>query len=542
MVIRKLNIRNFGKITDKTVELSEGVNILFGPNESGKTTLYHFLKGMLFGISRKRGKAAKQDAYSSYEPWENPGSFGGTIWFEGNGKTYRLVRSFTREYPRFELTNLSDGGRCTMQDLEELLGGVSEAIYENTVSVGQLKSVTGPDLTRELTNYMAACQGTLDNRMNLERANQLLKMHRKGFADQKDRNARQLQKEIEKLKAKEEVLVKDTESLRERFEVLRSQREGLGARSHVIEDPAQDDRILSLALERARSRSYAVCSFLGAVAAGAAFALQFPFTLRLRKAALAGELPDKTIWMQACRLFWLVICLSLLLFSIHLALKSRTLKQRKERLLAALDRQSHQKRKKNELRDRLEGSMEETLTQIKEKRADLDNLREEIRQLEAQQDLPVIQDKEIEAVNLALDRLQEASQAIRTQMGRQLRDRTSEILSEITEGKYGQIFLDEDLRMTVNTAERAVEVERFSRGTIEQIYFSLRMASGELLGKKELPVILDDIFGMYDDERLSAALTWLSRQNRQVLICTCHTREAELMRKLGLEFYEVELS
>lgn len=82
MIIRRLNIRNFGKIHDRTLEFSPGINVLYGENESGKTTVHTFIKSMLFSLSRMRGKAARNDVYSTYEPWENPGMYGGIMWFQ----------------------------------------------------------------------------------------------------------------------------------------------------------------------------------------------------------------------------------------------------------------------------------------------------------------------------------------------------------------------------------------------------------------------------------------------------------------------------
>ena len=52
MIIRKLNIKNFGKVHDKTLEFSPGINVLYGENESGKTTIHTFIKSMLFGLTR----------------------------------------------------------------------------------------------------------------------------------------------------------------------------------------------------------------------------------------------------------------------------------------------------------------------------------------------------------------------------------------------------------------------------------------------------------------------------------------------------------
>ena len=63
-----------------------------------------------------------------------------------------------------------------------LLGGISENIFENTVSVGQLKSVTGDGLAQELKNYMANCQGGLDGALDLAAAEEYLKKKRSGLA------------------------------------------------------------------------------------------------------------------------------------------------------------------------------------------------------------------------------------------------------------------------------------------------------------------------------------------------------------------------
>lgn len=169
MILKRLTIRNFGRIHEKTFDLSPGINVLYGENESGKTTTHTFVRSMLYGITRQRGRAARNDIYSKYEPWDNPADYGGTIWFESQGKSYRLTRNFYRENQAAELLCEEDGEFLDVENgaLENILGNVSEAVYDNTVSVAQLKSVTGPDLARELQNYMASYQGTADSSLDL---------------------------------------------------------------------------------------------------------------------------------------------------------------------------------------------------------------------------------------------------------------------------------------------------------------------------------------------------------------------------------------
>ena len=73
MIITELYVRNFGKLSDRHFYLENGVQIISGDNEFGKTTLHAFIRAMLFGLERGRGRAAAGDDFIRYEPWENPG-------------------------------------------------------------------------------------------------------------------------------------------------------------------------------------------------------------------------------------------------------------------------------------------------------------------------------------------------------------------------------------------------------------------------------------------------------------------------------------
>ena len=77
-----VKIRQFGKLKEKEISFAPGINVIYGENESGKSTLHAFLRAMLFGMKRGRGRASRQDMFSRCEPWENPGNYGGILRFE----------------------------------------------------------------------------------------------------------------------------------------------------------------------------------------------------------------------------------------------------------------------------------------------------------------------------------------------------------------------------------------------------------------------------------------------------------------------------
>ena len=526
MRIRKLCIRNFGKIKNRTLVFSEGINILYGKNESGKTTFYHFLKGMFYGIARKRGRGAGKDIYSIYEPWEEPASYGGVLWMEAGEKNYRLRRDFYREAPKTELLDETLWQELDPEMLEEILGGVSEAVYENTVSIGQLRSVTGPDLARELTSYMMATQGAADSRISLERAVQFLKMNRKGFLEMKERNYRERRKSFDKLEGQEEYLKKDLLEIEAKTEeLLETKEEFLKTREPAVKDPEYENRNRELEMRRLGNRRR-----MGA--AGAAGLLSFAF---LAAAALSFGTFLQMMLLGAVSL----ICIGYCGYCLAAGRKI----ERRIRLNEAAKRRDQARRRKREENLERMGWDAQHLAGLKQDRlVALENLNKEKEEYEASLGLPVAEDTEIEAINLALEKISEASGAIRRQLGTRLRERTSQILCEITDGKYREILVDDHFHLSLNLEDRSVDLERLSRGTVEQVYFALRMASGELMCWKEsFPVILDDVFGMYDDERLAAVLRWLERQNRQIIICTCSKREEEMMLAEGIRFNGIEL-
>ena len=165
MKIEKLEIRNFGKMQNRTLEFSDGIQLISGENESGKSTVHTFIRSMLFGMTRGRGRAAKNDVYSRYEPWENPAYYAGEMVLESGGKRFRLTRNFGRQNANAKLVCLTDGEVLSVEDgdLSMLLGGVSEIVYDNTASIGQLKGRTEEGLADELRNYMANYQGSSDD-------------------------------------------------------------------------------------------------------------------------------------------------------------------------------------------------------------------------------------------------------------------------------------------------------------------------------------------------------------------------------------------
>ena len=181
MHILELHLKNFGKFTDRHIYFPEQIHVIYGENEYGKSTIYAFIKAMLFGLERGRGRAAGRDVFSRYEPWENPNYYAGMMRFCCGGRTFRLERTFDRYTKSASLVCEDDGEVLSVEagDLQMLLGGMTAAAFENTAAVGQLTAKPGQELAAELKNYAANYYETGSGEVDLQGAFEQLKLKKK---------------------------------------------------------------------------------------------------------------------------------------------------------------------------------------------------------------------------------------------------------------------------------------------------------------------------------------------------------------------------
>ena len=93
MKIDKLKINGFGKITKREIEFSENINIIYGNNEAGKSTLLRFIPCMLYGVSKNKNGKEISD-FDRFKPWHTD-EFSGKIQYTlDDGNKYEVYRDF----------------------------------------------------------------------------------------------------------------------------------------------------------------------------------------------------------------------------------------------------------------------------------------------------------------------------------------------------------------------------------------------------------------------------------------------------------------
>ena len=611
MRLLELHIDGFGKFHDRTISFNDGINIIYGKNEAGKSTLHTFIRGMLFGIERGRGRAAKNDLYTKYEPWENSGTYEGWLRLEKDGTIYRIERRFRKENKSLKIINETKGleEEATPAFVSNLLDGLTETMYNNTISIGQLKSATEDGMVTELKNYIANMNTTGNISLNITKATAFLRNQKRsleaGLIPEASREFTSLLAEIRNVEA--EIAGPEYENQLAAYQNMRTQVKGLIDNTQtqkkdldeklangkkVLSDNGFTDRASVDAMSSDAERLYSeyntlngecnkksrkVLSGLTAVlgiaglgaaaalgyfnltaylpvcgAAAAAAVIFFIISLVIRQkdkeyhrmfgntsselgALLARHLGDSAVSEDAMNAFrarmgeFSKLC--------DMVAQSET------EIRKFLEDLSNLQTKQAGCSEMIE-KQQRTQWELEKKLEHLSNCKNKAKALKrtlAENDR--IHD-EIVAIDLAQETMADHSSSIRDSFGLYLNKEASQYITGITGGIYDSMSIDENLNVFLNTKTKLVPLENVSSGTMDQVYLALRLAAAKLLqgSSSGFPLIFDDSFTQYDDERLKTALEWLaSAYGGQIIIFTCHRREAQMLRARQAEFQLIEM-
>ena len=623
MKLLELHIEGFGKFHNKTISFHDGMNVIYGKNEAGKSTLHTFIRGMLFGIERGRGRAAKSDLYSRFEPWENSGTYEGWLRLESGGTIYRLERRFRRDSKTFQVINETLGREeePTKALMDRILGGLNETTYNNTISIGQLKSATEDGMVNELKNYIANLNTTGNISLNITKATAFLRNQKRSLESNLVPDAskeftsllteiRNLEAEIASPEYENQLssLQKTREQVRGVIESTRAEKDELDeklqkSKALLSEHGFSDRRSVEACREQADglyqiyTRTMRECGkkfrkvlavlllllAIGGFGAAAFLALNGYPSGMLPQTGYTLPLFVPCLSMAGVA----VICLGLSLLCLWKDKNYRqemedakeklgqilkqylsddaissdsmiALRNRLDEFAALCDMVSRSEAavKKylediNALQTRQSGCSEQiekqqrTQWELEKKLERLSDCRMKARSLKrvlAENDRIR---EESAAIDLAREVMTDLSSSIRDSFGLYLNKTASAYISGITGGIYDSMSIDENLSVFLNTRTRLVPLEQVSSGTIDQVYLALRLSAARLLQgdrKEAYPLIFDDSFTQYDDDRLHTVLDWLEKSyDGQLILFTCHRREAQMLRARQLPFHLIEI-
>ncbi|MDD5901798.1 MAG: AAA family ATPase [Oscillospiraceae bacterium] len=158
MTINKLTA-SFGKLNGESLELTEGLNVICAPNESGKSTWCAFIRAMLYGIdSAERQKAGHLPDKLRYAPWSGA-AMQGEMELSAGGKDITITRTTKlKSAPMRELSAVYTGTNIPVEGLDaanagEMLTGASREVFKRSAFVeqGSIVISSSPELEKRIS-------------------------------------------------------------------------------------------------------------------------------------------------------------------------------------------------------------------------------------------------------------------------------------------------------------------------------------------------------------------------------------------------------
>ncbi len=540
MIIREVNIKSFGKLQNRKYTFSDGINVIYGENEAGKSTLQQFIKAMLFGLDKKRGRAL-EDEYQRYEPWESPAHFAGSLIFETGGQRFLLERNFYHKENTVRLLNMGDLEELSVEkgDLSMLLGNVTKSAYENTYCISQAKQLPQAELGTILADEKTNLAQTSDASFQLSHALDKLEQKKKQFSKRKKELEQERQSQIDQLRSQQRLLELQMGQQYEKVSMLKSQELQLEQSMRVAK---ANEAAVGQKVKKEQEPE---------ITGGHDKKRQWnPFVI----VGVAGALLTQIIltWMEfaetPCRIVQAVFIVVLIIGIVQTIKKNAAEDRARE--------QSHYRNYKEEAEQKqfYQDQQKQFYTEYRQVQIARETLEQELQEQEllfennqqqqteaeqvGQEEREIL--REMEALNLATETMKQLASQLAQDSEDVVNSRMSEILSAITGGKYDDLLLEDNkqLYLTDNYTKR--KPEHYSQATMQQMYFAYRMAAGEMLAKEEpLPFLFDEAFGSYDENRLRQVLKWLSEQDRQAMIFTCRRLESMILQETGVSFTEI---
>ncbi len=561
MRINKLHLQDFGKFHEKDIALTPGVNIIYGANEAGKTTTKDFIVDMIYGIDKSKGVGARFDHYEKRRPI-NGASYSGSMEFSTEDGEYIVERNFLKNEKKTVLRNIDTGREILLKKDHNLYGTVintDKSTYVNTLCIGQQEAATDKDIADRLNNYIVNMASSKNGEIDAVRAIAELNNKKKAFTDEEfDAKLADLSSKLQLDRDFDGEINAVIEEYKRVEEELNHQKENkiefTPIKNAAVEEEEERQRKLK---EEEEARREA----------------ENPLSKREKDIKMLREMGKKSVLDNSFVILLLALLLTavfvgvayliptnvpqvkmgIIIFGIALALLTtiRVFMRRSElyKLLEELEIEQGFEEAKSEapaVEDTRKAELANKLSELKAKqeeivkeRANQEEYMKEISELKSNNATNLI---ELQAIDLAIKSIQDLSEEIYESFGGILNSQVAEIMSKITGGKYSEVRIDDQLRVMVKSGNSFISMDYLSEGTIEQIYLALRLSIANVIINEDLPIIIDDIFVTYDEQRLYDTLSCIGEYlNRQIIIFTTNLKVQDIFNSLNVPNYSIAL-
>jgi energy-coupling factor transporter ATP-binding protein EcfA2 len=615
-----LKINGFGKLENKEIEMSDKINLIYGNNEAGKSTLLEFISSMFYGVSKNKNKKEISN-YEKYKPWKN-GDFSGKIIYKlDNNDEYQVYREFSKKNPQIYNKNGEDVSR--LFNINKTKGNeffyeqtkIDEEIFFSTTTITQNQVVLDNNeqqtLTQKIANILSTGEESVSYKKTIEKLNKklleevgtertterpinLINSKIKEIERQKENieidnyRKEKIEKEINEIekniftKNKKIELIKEIKKHKEKNLL---EEEKIKINKNIIEE--ENNKINNLRNQIKENKK---------IKKSKNFLLYILLGITIINIILLLLIKNNILGITLGGLI-----ISDLIMVIINYLNNRKNKRVEEnnknkkineieiaennvknvsKKIEVLEKEAKQKNNSEiqsikfkynkEIEEKeidylmklnlvmLDNEIEELEKNVSSENIKLHTNKIDYQNLEENENLTVVLEEKFQrciqernelqslgnSINIAKEAIEKAYNRMKSEITPKFTQNLSLIVEKISKGKYKNVkFIDgEGIIVELENGEY-VNANKLSLGTIDQLYLSLRLSAIQEITEEHMPIIMDEAFAYYDEERLTNILKYLNElsNENQIIIFTCTNRESKILEQNNIRYKAIEL-
>lgn len=583
MQFKNIQINGFGNLKDVNLNFKNGLNIVTGDNESGKSTLSEFIKGIFYGINKNKNGKDFSDL-EKFKPWDES-NFSGKLLYTLNDDEYVVFRDFNKNNAKVydksgqEVTDMfnkdkSRGAEVGIQHLE-----MDEDTFENSVFVKQKKikinELSQSTILQKLTNIIKSGEEDVSYENTLKKLEKIL-LDEVGTDRTQNKPKNILKKAIADLQISKSRLIINREKHDEIDEKLKALKEDINKNQEKLDSAINTFNIKNKYEKMIQDQK-------------AQFDIEQKLKNEQKEIAKAKNKKRKiidtiiisilnfvlsTVFVVINQL-WIALAVLLVISVITILNAKLRYKEELDIKTNNFDLVSEEVRKKEnkELESLEKDGVKKTYTESKitDLKKIIEEAEKEKNDLALAEHKLIIEDESLdeglsnlndveeelalkeeetkklmqkeEALKYAIEKLQESYAELKEEVIPDIEKDIKAYISRTTNGKYLNVrYNDYDGLITENELGQIVTVDKLSIGTLDQMYLGFRMAIASKYNN--VPIIFDESFVYCDDNRLKNILKVLADMSaeRQIIILTCSNREKNILQELNIEANTIDLN
>ena len=584
MRINNLRINSFGKLDNRDLEFGK-FNLIYGDNEAGKSTLLNYIMHMFYGMNKSKTLKSNSD-YDRFCPW-NSNDFSGQINYDlDDGSNYRVYRDFDKKetfiYDKnnTEISNLFSvdkklGNQFLLDQIKLDRNLLEKTFVINQNSLKVLKN-DRDELIQKISNLIESGSEEISYE-KLQKKLGNLQLENVGSDRSSDRPYNIAKEKFEKNSAEinylknvnddKYLINKKISDIDEKIEINSEKIESVNIAKNKFKEFNLINEKIKLKEEyfdnelnekNDNKNNKTIFIILGII-----FIILFIFNFLKIKNNLIN-----------------IILGGLFLFNIFSYFLNSSIKEKSVKKIKLNNKQKIYDEIKNEkiiLKNNIEKFKKELINQYgnyveKYFNDNFDKIYNELineknllilerkkLELEYSNILPkleryvnLVEEREIyknelinlskknDGYNIAKKILEESYLEIKNSITPKFFYNLSDVVNIVTNGKYVKVYVNDEIEVE-DYLGKIYSIDKLSYGTIEEIYFSLRVSIALMISEEKFPIILDESFVYFDDKRLKLILDYLYGLNNQIIILSSSMREKNILDSGKYEYNFIKL-